>query len=303
VTLANQMLVDEYASGLRTPEDWRVTAKTEQAWLASRKITDSLFLAPVKQSPLLDLSRVAGDHENVAVRAAALTAAFLLVYRAALELDVDPSEFEILPPRVSKIDGEVWPVLQIADTLVNGSGLSRRLSQPAGRPWAIELLESIVDDTSAWPLRDFLADKHRSYCDQACYECLQRYGNRNYHGLLDWRLGLAFARALLDPTYAAGSDGRFEAPELLDWRSLVEGALVRVARGAKDLKVLHDAPLPAIQLRRPEGDLLIAVRHPLWRQISPLMEAMRKEGGTAPLWIDSFELARRPFSVIARITS
>ena len=45
VTLANQMLVDEYASGLRTPEDWRVTAKTEQAWLASRKITDSLFLA------------------------------------------------------------------------------------------------------------------------------------------------------------------------------------------------------------------------------------------------------------------
>jgi hypothetical protein len=76
-----------------------------------------------------------------------------------------------------------------------------------------------------------------------------------------------------------------------------------VARGAKDLKVLHDAPLPAIQLSRPEGDLLIAVRHPLWRQISPLMEAMRKNSRTAPLWIDSFELSRRPFSVIARITS
>jgi hypothetical protein len=121
-----------------------------------------------------------------------------------------------------------------------------------------------------------------------------RNGGRHHRG---------FAGDFPRNPHAAGSDGRFESPELLDWRSLVEDALVRVARGAKDLKVLYDAPLPAIQLSRPEGELMIAVRHPLWRQISPLMEAMRRDGGTAPLWIDSFELARRPFSVIARIAS
>jgi len=303
MNLARQVLEDDYAGQLRTPE-WTVTDDPLTAWLASGKTTDSLFMAPVATNPYLDLARVAGDQESVAVRASALTAAFLLVDRAALELDVDPSEFDILPPRVLKTGGAARPMIQIADTLVNGSGLSRRLAEPTASPWAVELLSSIVNDLSAWPLREFSKSAHRETCDQACYECLQRYGNRSYHGLLDWRLGLAYARAFIDPTYTAGADGNFKYPELSDWRSVAIDAFSRVARGSKDLELITDRPVPAVRIRKPGTDVFIAVYHPLWRiedVTSPLIAQMTASCSGALEWIDSFELSRRPFHAISRL--
>jgi DEAD/DEAH box helicase domain-containing protein len=303
VSLAHQVLEDEFAGSLRSPA-WTANDAPLSAWLASRKTTDSLFLAPKVMNPLLDISRVAGGFERVSVRAAALTASFLLVDRAALELDVDPGEFDILPPRLYQPDGIKRPMLQIADTLVNGSGLSRRLAQPADRPWALELLSSIVNDGGAWPLNEFITSSHRASCDQACYECLQRYGNRSYHGLLDWRLGLGFSRALIDPDYAAGADGNFSAPEIADWRWMAEEALVRVARGTSDLEVITGSALPALRLKRSGGNAVIAIHHPFWRiegAISPLIEQMHLLHPGPVRLIDSFELARRPFQSISRL--
>ena len=309
LTLDGQALGQAYADGLQTTAvgripPWTVTDAPMTGWLASRKTTDSLYLAPTRTHELLDISRVAGTGEKVSVRAAALTASFLLVDRAALELDVDPGEFDILPPRLLQTDGTRRPMLQIADTLVNGSGLSRRLAQPEGRPWAVDLLRSIADDPTAWPMREFVTPAHRASCDQACYECLQRYGNRSYHGLLDWRLGLAFVRAMIDPNSAAGADGDFNAPELVDWRETCEDALARVARGSSDLEVLVDGSLPALRLRHPGGYRVIAVHHPLWRvegMISPLVQAMHDLHPGVRL-LDSFELSRRPFREISRLS-
>ncbi|ADL01345.1 DEAD/DEAH box helicase [Brevundimonas subvibrioides] len=304
MTFSNQALETEYASTLRSP-DWTPDAEPVSGWLASRKTTDSLFLTPAVMHPLLDISRVAGADERVAVRAAALTSCFLLVDRAALELDVDPGEFDILPPRLYQPDGVKRPMLQIADTLVNGSGLSRRLAQTPERPWAIDLLSSIVGDGASWPLGEFMTTAHRQSCDQACYECLQRYGNRSYHGLLDWRLGLSFARALVDPGYTAGAEGDFSAPELVDWRSMADDALERVARGTSDLEVISSGPLPALRLRRTGGDAVIAIHHPLWRVegvISPLIDQMHRLHPGPVRLIDSFELARRPFQKIAGLS-
>ena len=81
-------------------------------------------------------------------------------------------------------DGSPRPVLQIADSLVNGSGLCDALAgTQSGRPLVIDMIESILD-------RPYLSENHRESCDQACYECLCRFGNQQWHGLLDWRLGL-----------------------------------------------------------------------------------------------------------------
>ncbi len=305
MTFSKQALDASYAATLRQP-DWAPDVGPLSGWLASRKTTDSLFLTPNLSHPLLDISRVAGAGERVSVRAAALTSCFLLVDRAALELDVDPNEFDILPPRLYQPDGVKRPMLQIADTLVNGSGLSRRLAQSPDHPWAIELLSSIVSDTSAWPLNEFMTTDHRGKCDQACYECLQRYGNRSYHGLLDWRLGLAFARAMVDPSYAAGADGDFSAPELVDWRDMAEDALARVAMGTSELEVLSGGPLPALRLKRSGGDAIIVIHHPLWGiegVKSPLIDQTHNLYPGALRLIDSFELARRPFYAISRLSS
>lgn len=301
--MARQIIMDEHATELR--QSWTPTDRPGELWLASRKVTDSLFLTPTTMNPALDIASVAGDAEVTAIRAAALTMAFLLVDRAALELDVDPGEFEILPARVTRVADREWPVIQIADTLVNGSGLSRHLSLPADRPWALDLLRDIVGNEEAWPMRDFLGAAHRASCDQACYECLQRYGNRNYHGLLDWRLGISYARAFLDPSAQIGGDGDFSAPELADWRAVAEEALSRVAHSSARINLIANGPLPAIAVDQPGGRRVIAVRHPLWRDTadaSPLVvEQARRTFGAETRWIDSFELSRRPFAVIARL--
>ena len=72
-------------------------------------------------------------------------------------------------------------------------------------------------DESRYPLSELLRNDHPTECDQACYRCLQRYSNQAYHGLLDWRLGLAFLTILDDSSWQCGLDGRFEGPALQDW--------------------------------------------------------------------------------------
>lgn len=306
LSLHRQLVLQSYADSRKT--GWSSSSIGTQAWLGSRKVTDSLFIRPIRLNPWLQIANVAGSTASVAVRAAAISAAFLLVDRAALELDVDPSEFEILLPRCAHLQGSTYPVLQIADTLVNGSGLSRRLSSPATRPWFLDLMSGIVNDRDQWPLREFAGADHRLSCDQACYECMHRYSNRSYHGLLDWRLGLAYLRALLDPSYTVGGNGDFQKPELEDWEVMSVDALERIARGTSELTVIQGAPLPAVEWRKSGRSIVVAVKHPLWCQdgddAPDLVKAMRAAiPGKEVRWLDSFELSRRPFAMIAKLIS
>jgi len=74
--------------------------------------------------------------------------------------------------------------MQIADALINGSGLSGRLGENRsdGTPHVVHLLERILRDTATWPLVDLLAvddeGSHAARCQTSCYKCIQRYGNR-----------------------------------------------------------------------------------------------------------------------------
>lgn len=300
--LPNQWITKEYAAVLKG--GFAHNGYTDEFWLASRKVTDSLFLSPLRMNPALNIGSVAGDGGATALRAAAITMSFLIVDRAALELDVDPSEFEILPPRIARRANQVWPIIQIADTLVNGSGLSRHLTLPSQDPWVLSLLKSMVDDPAAWPLRDFAGTHHRKHCDQACYECLQRYGNRAYHGLLDWRLGLSYTRAFLDADYMAGGNGDFSAPELADWKELSQSSLRRFAMSSSGARVVDDE-LPALAIDGKSGETTVLVRHPLWRidgdAFVPVVQRAYERHGQNVQWIDSFNLARRPFVELAKI--
>src|SRR5271170_8092591 len=88
---------------------------------------------------------------------------------------VNPDEFEVLEPR--KRSGK--PLLQFADTLVNGAGFSRRLGEfvEGRRPLVANLISSMLDsgDDLTEP---FFNKQHAEECVQSCYGCLQRYGNR-----------------------------------------------------------------------------------------------------------------------------
>ena len=281
-------------------------------WLAAPKTTDSLFFALCSPVEGLWMHRVSGALMDTAVRGSAISAGFIVTHKAALELDIDPEEFDIVEPRYTKIGGGISvPLLQITDHLVNGAGFCKRLASPAddGIPLIRQLIRSIVGEYEAFPLKDYRNAKteHAKRCDQSCYLCLQRYGNQAYHGLLDWRLGLSFLEAMNDPSFACGLDGNFSTPSLIDWpenaekygRDMVE----RFNRGKGEWKRI--GPVTAFRFDTKQRRWAI-VAHPLWDFDNPgklLRDVIKELKAVNPLRASSFDLARRPVTVRERLIS
>src|SRR5262249_21360430 len=124
---------------------------------------------------------------------------------------------------------------------------------------------------TAYPLQRFLGStpdgrQHPVVCDQACYLCLHRYGNQMFHGLLDWRLGLAFLAALDDSSFDCGLTGGFEAvPRFLaDWPHWAEYyAREMQRRFAPRGEVRQVGRLWAFRFDRSVENWALVV-HPLW---------------------------------------
>ncbi len=165
---------------------------------------------------------------------------------------------------------------------------------------------STTRTTPSWPTSG--TKRHRRSCAQACYRCIQRYGNRQYHGLLDWRLGLGFLRAMLEPAYRSGLDGNWQAGiELFDWPMLatnVRDDLCNLNSAArKPLALGRDPPSrhsrtdgpgrtrlrdgPPVLARRRRGGLARCARE-------------RPQGGRARElhYVDTFDASRRPVSAL-----
>ncbi|ANL51568.1 DEAD/DEAH box helicase [Rhizobium phaseoli] len=281
---------------------WRGGDEVTKAWLASPKITNSLQIGPRKLNPNLrlldmDVSMNKRDPSRTSVRAAAVSATELIVQRAALELDIAPEEFDNLAPNILKsVEGNPLPYLQIADALPNGSGFCRHLS--SDKAPVTKLITSILDDERKWPRKTVAADDHPKRCETSCYKCLQRYNNRNFHGLLDWRLGLAYLRAIADPTYECGFDEKYEAFEIKDWKAnakrLAEQTTTFIPGNKVSTVEGTDIPMFTLDSRQSHWGVVV---HPLWNQ-----ERLFATFGLDHRYvaIDSFELARRPLNVLQR---
>ncbi|MEA3234098.1 DEAD/DEAH box helicase [Pseudomonas mosselii] len=282
--------------------------------LISTKETDSVHLELTHFDQRLTLDMVARDGEflHLPTRAAAISATQILVHKAALALDVAPDEFEALEPRLRA--GQ--PMLQIADALINGSGLCRRLGEPAAdgsTPLIVDLLHEILENTNAWPLQDFVGTSaeapHAAQCHSSCYRCIQRYGNRRYHGLLDWRLGLAYLRSMVEPHYACGinhpSDDQY--PEMQGWREhahqLAEDAEAMRPGTIRKGNLPHSG-LPYLLEQKDGVELWRAVViHPLWRCSDPsvMSDLLGSDWSSSLHFLDTFELERRPLRALAKL--
>lgn len=275
--------------------------------LLSTKPTEALYLELRTIPAGLRLGSLGRTPNRAAVRSAAISATQLVLQRAALELDIDPDEFEALEPRVRN----GLPLLQIADNLVNGAGFCRRLAEPesdGGEPTVVALIRSMLDDPDDPIVANFRDEEHRQSCAQACYRCIQRYGNRQYHGLLDWRLGLGFLRAMLEPAYRSGLDGNWQAGiELLDWPVLatnVRDDLCNLNSAARKPLALGRDRLPSILERTDRGERVYVMVHPFWRVDDAAgsqgaLASVRKEVGARELhYVDTFDASRRPVSAL-----
>ncbi|HDZ49128.1 hypothetical protein LCGC14_0278860 [marine sediment metagenome] len=272
--------------------------------LISCKQTDSIHLELSQVDSRLSLAHVArrGTSAHLPTRAAALSATQILIQRAALELDVSADEFEALEPRVRSGN----PMLQIADALINGSGLCRRLGETVpgrSQPKILDILHDILVNKDQWPLIDFLkvsADgDHSAQCHTSCYRCIQRYGNRRYHALLDWRLGLAYLRAMTTPGYACGLEVQDESyPEIRGWLTHAQELAENVSQmrpGTLTPGQLKHSGLPYLDERVGGSATRYVVIHPLWSLESSSLSSMLGTDVSPELrFIDTFNLERRP---------
>lgn len=304
----------------------------DRIWLAAPKTTDSLFLQPTTCPRGVALHRLPSRSDSadppmdkvrwLGVRAAALSATYLVVNRASLELDIDPEEFDVLEPRIYGGGAEQLPLLQITDHLVNGAGFCRNLSDSSrGHPRIADFIVSILGgcrsssellaevandvDRLAYPMDEFLAPGHED-CDTACYRCLLRYGNQPFHGILDWQLGVAFLRTLVDPTFRCGLDGDFTFWGVERWSRHARRIAADMA-GRFSGEAGEFAGVPAFRVSFGKAmSPWVLVAHPLWdwddeNELSPgtILARAREEAMEHgnPLCWDTFNLSRRQVRV------
>lgn len=149
-------------------------------------------------------------------------------------------------------------------------------------------------------------------CSRSCYGCIQRYGNRSYHGLLDWRLGLSFLRCLVDPGHLAGLDGHFgSAFELEDWPEIAlrnAHAIRALAPRSREVVVSGQLSIPIVLETRHDGTRSgFAVIHPFWDHEAGMDGAFRglarEFPGVSLRFIDTFEGERRLMAAVNRVAS
>ena len=138
------------------------------------------------------------------------------------------------------------------DTLENGSGYCRHLSEPEQFQ---ALLKSVSRPYGGWLANDAGID-HADRCDGSCYDCLRDYSNADLHAVLDWRLALDLSDLAVD----AKADLSTDNPR---WASLVrraEKSLREVAPG-RTFRLVH--PLRSGSDRGPNPcNVFDAVRRP-----------------------------------------
>lgn len=233
------------------------------------------------------------------VKAAIYSAAFLLQASVAEQLDIDPDEIEICKIQRSLVGDDYIGEITLCDRLANGSGFVKwiyenwddvlaRIVNPEKTTDEWSFAKQLVDDTNK--------DSHANKCTLACYTCLKTYRNMHFHGLLDWRLGMAYLRILQDPGYRCGLDGQFhQYHELKLWEKCARDARNEFLSSFPQYEKMDWGRMFGFEAN---GEKVFIV-HPLWDFEEPsgiLAEAVVEAGGNQEhhYKLDTFDLVRRP---------
>lgn len=257
----------------------------EEIGIASCKTTDLLRVRPANVNQGLNF-----DSNKTAVRGVIYSAAFILRSVVSEIQDIDPDEIEICSIQHPLVSGERISEIILSDRLTNSSGFVKWMYDN----WK-EIIASIVKP-DAYPnsyVNLLIDEGHRKECPSSCYSCLKNFRNMPYHGLLDWRLGLAYIRCLYSQEYMCGLDGDFRTPELEDW--------INTATVLRDRIVSYFNYDPTSWGLLPgfvAGSKRVIIVHPLWKADNPigiLADAYAEAyAGQEPYFMDTFNLLRRP---------
>lgn len=229
------------------------------------------------------------------VKAAYYSAAFILRAVTAEELDIDPEELDISGLRQVALEntGEKVGEIVINDRLPNGSGFTEWLKQH----WEEKLKEIVSIVSKEAPSDKFagslISPKHLS-CDSSCYDCLRQYRNMNYHGLLDWRLGISLLRVLDSHHFQCGLDNNFPYPDLDGWLKTATALRDSFCASFNSCNQKKFGDLPGLEIDSKQ----VIIVHPLWNINNPTgILATANSYASDPQtiqYLDTFNLLRRP---------
>ncbi len=282
----------------------------EKIALAAHKNTEILRIHPTHISPALtlDMFDQVSSLNYAGIRSAFYSAAFLLQRVIADKLDVDPVEIEIADIRkISLENGRNTAEIILTDELPNGSGFVRHLFNNISEV----IREIITPQEGITYLGNIHSESHRQTCKDACYDCLKVFRNMNYHGLLDWRLGIALMRVLANRNYLAGTNGQFNG--FLELEGWPEDAIRLRDSFAEsfEFEVLEGFELPAVLVSKNKTYYVIII-HPFWNckinkngipdvpdntwlaeRVFEIYQEAQENNGVIR-FVDTFNLHRRP---------
>jgi len=229
---------------------------------------------------------------SAGVKAAFYSAAFILRSVAADLLDVDSEEIVVSNVRARPLkDGVSVGEIVLNDYLPNGAGFVAWMKTN----WSLVLRGALAPERDGFA-RTMTSEKHMERCETACPDCLRHYRNMPFHGLLDWRLGLAVVRLFSDPSFACGLTPT-SVPEF--GRNIGDSAWLETAVRLRDAFCAAFIRCTPVTYGQLPGFVLagrpVIVVHPLWNLSSPhgmLADAVRAAGPRV-LPVDTFNLSRR----------
>ena len=186
------------------------------------------------------------DINQKAATAALVSFGEFVKLAAAVDLDVDPSEFQVGTQKY-RTPNCVTQQIYVADSLENGAGYTQHLCNP-------DRLKELLERHYMAQKAEWHAEEH-ALCDKSCPDCLRSYNNRFLHGALDWRLALDIADLVLG--YELETDRWLGAAEDIG------GRFIKLCNDESEGVFLEQAQKLLAVTRITPGISLILC-HPLW---------------------------------------
>ena len=286
-TLNNQWIDSNYKQYTDRYFKFDKEQKIENFALASKKQTEVFSIKHNIVPNELDLNLL---KLGSAMKGAYYSAAFILRTLVAEHLDIDPEELDIGNIVSTTVSSKKAGEIRLNDHLPNGAGFSSEIKKIIS-----DLLRQIKEPTKSVFIKKLYTEEHIKNCESSCNDCLKAYRNINYHGLLDWRLGISLLKTFISSDYKCGTDDNFSSFELQDWKKTAKKLRDKFCKDF-NAQIRDYNALPSLSV----GKKNIVIVHPFWDDKSEkglVASAKAKASDKEVLFIDTFNLFRRPSSV------
>ncbi len=281
--LENQWIIDNYENFVKNPENSKFISDEAamEVALASKKQTEIFSIKHDKIPEDLDLDYYKKDS---AMKGAYYSAAFIIRTLVAETLDINPEELEIGNIIGTTVDQKKGGEIRIDDSLPNGAGFSTWIRENIS-----DILKKIGSESSDSAfIKKLYSEEHQKDCKSSCHFCLKAYRNINYHGLLDWRLGISLLKSFIDRNYKAGLDGNFQEPELKGWEKNAKSLRDKFCENFPACSPTSFGKLSGFSINGKD----VIILHPFWSKDASLVK--NPVNGNECRFIDTFNLLRRP---------